>query len=123
MTTSVKEDKAREHRIRMEVIVDCFNECEEAMGWYSYLEDRWTFPFKAKCVCEIRTSPLKKGEIIEVYDMAPEDVCAHDMFVDIRWEKSRLAVPLSQLKAVAVDDETKEAMGDWHYWVARGYEL
>jgi hypothetical protein len=32
-----------------------------------------------------------------------------------------LAVPLSQLEGVAVDDETRQAIEDWHYWVARGH--
>lgn len=33
------------------------------------------------------------------------------------------AVPLSQLEPVHADDETYEAVADWHYWVAQGYEL
>lgn len=45
------------------------------------------------------------------------------MFVLTRWERGALAVPLSQLEGVAVDEETREAINDWHYWVARGYEL
>ena len=55
--------------------------------------------------------------------MAPADDCDHDMLVDVQWQGRRLAVPLSQLEGVAVDDATEEAIGDWHYWVARGYEF
>lgn len=119
----IKEDKAREHRITMEVIVDCYNEGEQAMGWYYYLQDKIVFPFKAKCICKKRTSPLKKGEIVEVIEMAPENICLHDMFVEIKWEKSGLAVPLWQLRGVSIDDDTQEAIEDWQYWVARGYEF
>jgi hypothetical protein len=32
-------------------------------------------------------------------------------------------VPLSQLEGVAVDEHTRQAIEDWQYWVARGYEL
>ena len=53
--------------------------------------------------------------------MAPEDVCSNDMLVRIRWQGRNLAVPLSQLIAVDTDEETAEAIGDWHYWVAQGY--
>jgi hypothetical protein len=28
-----------------------------------------------------------------------------------------------QVEAVATDEETRQAVEDWHYWVARGYEL
>ena len=30
---------------------------------------------------------------------------------------------LSQLGAIDADELTKEAIGDWHYWVTQGYCL
>jgi hypothetical protein len=45
------------------------------------------------------------------------------MFVMIQWQDRTLGVPLAQLVGIAVDDETAEAIADWHYWVARGYQL
>jgi Calcium binding len=39
------------------------------------------------------------------------------------WERRTLCVPLSQLRGVALDEETREAIEDWHYWVGQGYEL
>jgi len=47
--------------------------------------------------------------------LAPEDACASDMLVLIRWQGRDLAVPLSQLAAVDADESTAEAIGDWHY--------
>ena len=67
------------------------------------------------------TSPLKKGEAVEVQRMAPEDACENDMLVLIRGQGRKLAVPLSQLIAVDADESSVEAIGDWHYWVAQGY--
>ena len=32
-------------------------------------------------------------------------------------------VPLAQLEGVGVDEETAEAIADWHYWDAQGYQL
>jgi hypothetical protein len=54
--------------------------------------------------------------------MPPEEESEHEMFVLIRWERGRLAVPLSQLDGVGVDGQTRQAIDDWHYWVTR-YEL
>ncbi len=42
------------------------------------------------------------------------------MFVLVRWQGRKLAIPLSQVAAVDSDEPTDEAIGDWHYWVARG---
>jgi len=119
----IKENRIREKRIMDEIIVDCYDETEKSMGWYYYLEENLNFPFTAKCIIKKSTSPLKKGEIVIVTGMAAEDECDHEMFVKIRWQKSNLAVPLIQLEGSKVSKETREAIGDWHYWVKRGYEL
>lgn len=111
----------REDRIHDEAIVDAYGPEEQAMGWYYYLEGKLTFPFKARCVADRATSPLKKGEMVEVRRMAPEDTCLSEMFVRVRRQGRNLAVPLSQLTAIEPDEETAEAIADWHYWVAQGY--
>ena len=88
-----------------------------------YLEGKISFPFRAKCTAANAVSPLRRGETVEVLRMAPEAACEHDMFVRIRWSGRKLAVPLSQLSALDADESTAEAIGDWHYWMARGYLL
>ena len=101
--------------------MDAYGPEERAMSWYYYLEGNLTFPFKARCVAHHLTSPLKKGETVEVQCMAPEDSCSSHMLVRIRWQGRNLAPPLSQLIAIDPDGGTCEAIGDWHYWFAQGY--
>ncbi len=115
-------DDAREERIHMEIIVDAYGPEEQAMGWYNYLDDTLQFPFSARCVVRRATSPLESGEKVEVVGMAPAEECDHDMFVLIRWKRRQLAVPLMQLEGIQVDEETQQAIEDWHYWVNQGYE-
>ena len=102
---------------------DAYGEEEQALGWYYYLEEHLAFPFRARCIAERRVSPLKRGEVVEVTGMAPEDDCMHEMFVIVRWQRRAFGVPLAQLEGVSVDDQTREAIEDWHYWVARGYQF
>src|SRR5215210_3321276 len=116
-----KEDKDREERIIMEIVVDAYGETERALGWYYYLKDNLNFPFKAKCIAERPISPLVKEEKVEVVGMPPEDECEKEIFVNIKWGKRTLGVPLSQLAGIEVEEETKEGIEDWHYWVKRGY--
>jgi hypothetical protein len=116
-----KTDPVREERIHNEVVVDAYGPEEQAMGWYYYLEDKIRFPFQAKCIVAQVVSPLRKGETVEVRSMAPEDACASNMLVLIRWQGRNMAVPLSQLLAIQGNDATNEAIADWHYWVAQGY--
>ena len=93
------------------------------MSWYYYLEGKISFPFRARCVAANAVSPLRKGETVEVLRMAVEDGCEHDMLVQIRWQGRKMAVPLSQLEALNLDESSNEAIGDCLYWVAQGYCL
>jgi hypothetical protein len=90
------------------------------LSWYYYLEDKIQFPFQAQCIASVPTSPLRKGDSVEIRKMAPEDSCSTDMLVMTRWNNRNIAVPLSQLKAIGVDESTTQAIEDWHYWVAQG---
>jgi hypothetical protein len=119
-----KRDEEREQRITMEMIVDAYDSQERAMGWYSYLQDRLQFPFTATCIAKRSISPLRVKDEVDVIGMPSEDECEHEMFITIRWEEDGLAVPLSQLKPInAADEQTKQAVEDWHYWVKMGYEF
>ena len=116
-------EEERGQRIAMEIVVDAYTPEEQAMGWYYSLEDRLHFPFVARCITERSISPLRVGDEVDVVGMAPEAECQHEMFVLIPWERRTLAVPLVQLKGIAVDEQTRQVIEDWQYWVAQGYEL
>ena len=117
-----RKDPVREDRIHEEAIVDA-GTAEQAMGWYYYLEDKLQVPFLARCTTQRAISPLLVGDEVEIVGMAPEEECEHEMFVLTRWERGTLALPLSQLEGIAVGEQTRQAIEDWRYWVARGYEL
>jgi hypothetical protein len=112
-----EERNNRDERISMEAIVDAYDEEEQMLGWHAYLEQKIQFPFTARCIKESITAPLKVGDEVKVVRMAPDLKCLHDMLVIIKWKKLQFGVPLSQLEGVKVDEETQEAIEDWHYWV------
>lgn len=116
-------DEEREQRIHMEIIVDAYGPEEQAIGWYYYLEEHLQFPFLTTCIARRLTSPLRVGDEVEVVGMAPEEECEHEMFVLMPWERDTLAIPLSQLEVIHGDEQTVQAVADWQYWTARGYQL
>jgi hypothetical protein len=93
------------------------------MGWHCYLDDKLQVPFPARCIVVRPVSPLEVGEKVQVLGMAPADECGSEMLVWVAWSGKKLAVPLMQLRFLSDDDDTREAVADWHYWVARGYEF
>lgn len=120
----VERDESREHRIDMEIIVDAYNAEEQAMGWYYHLDNQLNFPFKAKWMTRGRTS---KGEGVEVLKMSSEEDCQKEMFVEVLYKEGTVedvfSVPLSDIEPIEADDETQQAIADWHYWVDMGYEF
>ncbi|MCJ7775038.1 MAG: calcium-binding protein [Desulfobulbaceae bacterium] len=122
--TKPRQNKDREERIAMEIIVDAYGPEEQEMGWYYYLEEKLRFPFTAVCNAKRAISPLHVKDEVDVIGMAPEEECEKEMFVAIRWERDGLAVPLSQLTPIsAMLTQTKQAVEDWHYWVQMGYQF
>lgn len=118
------EDPEREERIQDEVIVDCYNEEEQASGWFCYLEDRIACPFTAECSHELPSSPLKIGERVTVLKVLDLDHAASGTFLaQIEWHNRKLGIPLSQLRPVDANEATTVALADWCYWVARGYSF
>jgi hypothetical protein len=119
-----KIDKAREERIRNEIIVDCYNESERFSGWYCYLEEKLKFPFSAFCIATSPASPLKRREQVGVIGLFDDEQCEPgEIFVNIRWQRRQMAVPLRQLEGVRLGPESAQALADWHYWSSRGYRF
>ena len=125
MNKRPKQEDDREERITMEIVVDCYNESEAWTGWFCYLENTLSFPFKASCIKSRKTSPLKLGEQMTVVGMLNDDDGSKfgEMMVEVESEDDTMGVPLAQIKGVNVDKKTAEAIADWHYWVAQGRQF
>jgi hypothetical protein len=62
------------------------------------------------------------GEMVTVTDMISDDD-SDEMLVEINLMGRTMGVPLYQLEPVDVGEDTRQAIEDWQYWVARGYEF
>lgn len=117
----IERDEEIEDRIAFDVVVDANGPDEVVTGWYYYVGENASFPFKAQCIEEKRGSPLKLTESVEVTDIASYENCEGAIHVLVKLMDRTFSVPLAQLKPIDVDDETAQIVGDWHYWVGRGY--
>ncbi|MCZ6635583.1 MAG: calcium-binding protein [bacterium] len=122
MAKKSEKDEEREYRISNEIIVDAYDDEERAAGWYYYLEETLHFPFLTTCIAYRAISPLRVKDEVEAIDLAPYEECEHEIFVMMRWDREEgLGVPLSQLKVVHGDEDTRQAVEDWNYWIRQGY--
>lgn len=118
-----KEDPIREERLAMEILVDAWGEEERLLSWYYHLEEHLHLPFRAKSIKKLTISPLEEGEEVTVVGMPSEDDWTDHAPVLIEWCGRTLGVPLEQLIAIDADEDTAEAIGDWHYWTHMGYQV
>ena len=120
----IPENKDREERIANEVTVDAYGSEEVMVGWLTYLQDNLACPFHAECIAEMKFSPLRKGEKVTVLELVDEDEnLGGEFFVLIEWNGRKMGVPLAQLKPLKGSKETQQAVEDWQYWKARGYQF
>lgn len=130
-TQGVKEDPVREDRILLDIVVDAYNETERALGWYYHLEQEITFPFAARikhgfadaCALGNKRSPLREGDMVSVVGLASEDACMSSVEAVVEHHQAQFIVPLVRLECQTTDESTLQAVSDWHYWCARGYEF
>jgi hypothetical protein len=112
-------DEEREERIKMEIVVDAYTDDEQAMGWHIYLEETMEFPFEARCIEQQEVSPLEEGETVRVVGKPSSEPSLRQQFVTIDWMDREFGVPLSQLEPVEANENTQQAVSDWHYWLDR----
>ena len=118
-----RKNREREQRIENEILVDAYDEEERAMSWYYHAENEMRFPFPARCFQSEESSPLRKGEEVEVIGLPAEESCRQELRVRIRRQGRTLAVPLAQLKPLKANRNTKQLIEDWQYWTRMGYQF
>jgi len=51
--------------------------------------------------------------------MSSTEPTLSQQFVTVEWMDREFGVPLRQLEPVDPDDDTEQAISDWHYWLKR----
>ena len=116
-------DEERDERIWREILPDAYTTDEQAISWCYYLEREMRFPFQVRCIEERTISPLREGEDVYVVGLTDEVVSNREMFVLVEWNDREFGVPLSQLEVIDADQDTRNAVDDWHYWNGDGGRL
>lgn len=112
--TKIK-DAEREHKIYYEIIVDCYDEGEQKMGWYYYMEENLQFPFEANIIIKKKNGRATE-QIVEVLQLSSDEDFGNDMLVEVCYNDDIFDVPLLSLKNIKADGKTIEAIEDWKYW-------
>jgi Calcium binding len=110
-------DQTREDRIIYEVIVDCYEEHEELMGWYYYMADNLEFPIKATVRLRLRggAAEVKKVDIVEVDKKSEEENPIRFGIVEDGGQRVTTISP-EEIVGIGTSAENTEIINDWLYW-------
>ena len=110
-------DEEREHRILYEVIVDAYDDEEQAMGWYYYMAENLAFPIKAKVEMPMRGGKLevKDINIVEIDPKSEEGRAIRLGIVEGKSERVQYLSP-EHIVSLKTSDENLEIINDWLYW-------
>ena len=105
----------RENRIYNEIIVDCYDEEEQKMGWYYYLEENTLFRFKAEANFKKRNRTKIKQKV-DVLQLSSNEGFENDLLIGVCYHEDIFDVPLLILLNIKANEKTIEAIEDWRYW-------
>ena len=110
-------DEEREHRIHYEIIVDAYDEYEQAMGWYIHMNDNLAFPMEAKAQLRLRGGKIEE-KTVKIVEVDPKSETSLTLRLGITEGKSDRAQYISPEDIVSINtsEENLEILNDWLYW-------
>ncbi len=110
-------DEVREQHIIYDVIVDCYDEDEELMGWYYYVAENLNFPIKAVANLPLRggKTEQKKVKIVSVDPKSEEGNAIRLGVIEGDSERVQYVSP-NVFVSIQTNEENLEIINDWLYW-------
>ena len=107
------------YKIDYEIIVDCYDDHEVSMGWFTTMDDILKFPFEATAEFKKRdgTIELKHVLIVSLHD-DEEDFKGSDFYFEMNDSGYIMPVAYSKLSEINASKQTMELLQCWDYWVA-----
>ncbi len=111
------EDPIRQKRIDYEVIVDCYDDDEVAMGWYYYFSDNLVFPIPATVQLKQRGGKVETVdvEIVEV-DPKSEEGSPIRLGITEKGQKRVQYISPEAITNVKTSATNTLILNDWLYW-------
>lgn len=107
-------------RIENEIIVDCYDEYEMSMGWYTYMQDSLGFPFKATAALKKTDGSTEKKEV-KIIALASDEGAFLTKDFDLEMEHGAYLqkIEYSKLSDIKASAQTLEALEAWDAWVGK----
>jgi Calcium binding len=113
-------EKEIKHKIDYEIVVDCYDDYEVAVGWVTTMNEEIEFPFTATAALEKKDGSVEHKTVQIVGLKSDEDdFHGNDFLLNMEHEDYIFPVAYSQLTNIIASEETLDLFQCWNHWIKK----
>jgi Calcium binding len=113
-------EKEIQQKIDYEIVVDCYDDYEVAVGWVTSMNDEIEFPFTATAELKKKDGSVEHRTVQIVGLKSDEDdFHGNDFFLNMEYDSYIFPVPFSQLTNIVASEQTLDLFQCWNHWIKK----
>lgn len=107
-----------QHKIDYEIVVDCYDDYEVAVGWVTTMNDEIDFPFSATAALKKKDGSLEQ-KTVQIVGLASneDDFHSNDFFLNMEFGEYIIPIAYAQLTNIVASEQTLDLFQCWNYWI------
>jgi Calcium binding len=107
-----------QHKIDYEIIVDCYDDYEVAVGWITTMNDEIDFPFTATAELKRKDGSVEHKTVqIVGLESDEDDFHGNDFFLNMEHDEYIVPIAYSKLTNIVASEQTLELFQCWNHWI------
>ncbi|WP_394992331.1 calcium-binding protein [Emticicia sp.] len=108
------------YKIDYEIVVDCYDDFEVSMGWFTTMDDDLEFPFEATAKFEKRDGTIEFKQVTIVgLDADEQSFRGSDFKLKMADGEYIKPIAYSKLSKIDASEQTMELLQCWDYWLTQ----
>jgi len=107
-----------QHKIDYEIVVDCYDDYEVAVGWVTTMNDEIEFPFTATAEFK-KKNGLVEHKVVQIVGLESDedDFHGNDFFLNMEYNEYIFPIAYSKLSNIVASEQTLEIFQCWNHWI------
>ncbi|MDZ7899427.1 MAG: calcium-binding protein [Arcicella sp.] len=107
-------------KIDYEIVVDCYDDYEVAIGWLTTMGEEIVFPFTATAELKKKDGSTEHKTVqIVGLESDEDDFHGNDFLLNMEIGEYVVPVAFSQLTNIVASEETLELFQCWNHWIKK----
>lgn len=107
-----------QYKIDYEIVVDCYDDYEIAVGWITTMNDDIEFPFTAMAQLKRKDGSIEQKTVQIIGLVSDEDdFHGNDFFLNMEHGEYIVPIAYSQLTNIVASEQTLDLFQCWNHWI------